>query len=128
LDAARARGTREVTARHEIGGHAAREEHQQHGATHDLHGRTSRAPSGLLAALAAAAAALLAPLVLLVDGRVADLGRALRRVAALLRALLDVMRLTALLARVRLLAASSHAGFSFIGNAMHGTGLAALRS
>src|SRR5262249_4370179 len=75
-----------------------------------LAGRRAPAPAARrrVARLAAPTAALLAAVVLLVDGRVADLLGALGGFAALLRALLDVVRLPALLARVARLAASGH--------------------
>src|SRR5204863_5379284 len=58
--------------------------------------------------LAAAAACFLAATILLVDRGIADLRSPLRRVAAALRALLDVVRLTLLLARIFGLASSRH--------------------
>src|SRR3954462_14330833 len=63
----------------------------------------------LVRLLAAAAARFLAAAVLLVDGGIADLRRALRGGSALLRALLDVVGLTLLLAGVLGLASSGHA-------------------
>src|SRR3954466_11577346 len=72
-------------------------------------GTAAGAARRLVRLLAAAAARFLAAAVLLVDGGIADLRRALRGGSALLRALVDVVGLTLLLAGVLGLASSGHA-------------------
>src|SRR5262249_45986993 len=72
-------------------------------------GATAGTARRLVRALALTAAAFLASAVLLVDRGVADLGSTRRRVAALFGALLDVVSLTLLFARVLRFASSRHA-------------------